>query len=104
MMSKKQLIRTMSEKAGLSRKYAEIALDSIVAVVTDALKQGEQVVIPGFGSFQVKVRRAREGRNPISGEKIMVPEKRIPTFRPGSKLREAIPQGEAPAGDKQTDA
>ena len=104
MMSRKQLIRTMSEKAGLSQKYAEIALDSIVTIVTDALKQNEQVVIPGFGSFQVRVRPAREGRNPITGEKIMVPEKRIPVFKPGARLREAIPQGDNSASDEPTGA
>lgn len=103
-MNKKQLIEAMSERAGMSRKYAETAVNVFQTTLTEALKQGEDVTIPDFGSFQVKERPAREGRNPISGERMSIPARRVPIFKPAKKLRDAIPQDLAEKAVPATEA
>jgi integration host factor subunit beta len=75
-------------KAGC--KDTEIVVNTIFDAMTEALKQGERIEIRGFGSFQVKVREAREGRNPKTGEEVQIPAKRTPFFKVGKELKEMV--------------
>jgi DNA-binding protein HU-beta len=88
-MNKAELIAKVAEKAGIRKKDAEAAVNAFVEVVTDALKSGDKVEIRGFGTFLMKERAARIGRNPQTGEKVKVPAKIVPAFKAGKELREA---------------
>jgi len=74
----------------ISKKDTEIVVNTIFDAMTEALKGGERIEIRGFGSFQVKVREAREGRNPKTGEEVHIPAKRTPFFKVGKDLRERV--------------
>lgn len=95
-MYKAELIRTMVKKAEekskmiLSAKQMDAALSALVESVTDALKNGEKVVLPGFGMFGVRMRPARRGYNPLTGEQIALPEKKLPAFKAGKTLKDAV--------------
>ena len=95
-MNKAELIRTMMKKAGeksevaLTAKQMNAALSALVESVTDALKSGEKVVLPGFGMFGVRMRPARRGYNPLTGEQIALPEKKLPAFKAGKTLKDAV--------------
>lgn len=88
-MTKKELINEMSKTLN-STKEAKAALESMVANITNALKKGDAVTITGFGTFKISMRNARYGRNPRTGEKIIVKPKNIARFVPGKSLREAV--------------
>ena len=89
-MTKTQLIDRMCEISGMSRKYAGTAVDALLKTISETLKHGETIVIPGFGTFSVKERPEHQARNPITGESIMVPAKKVPSFKPGKGLKEAV--------------
>ena len=89
-MNKGELIVEMASKSGLSEKNAKKALDAFIKIVTDELASGEKVQIVGFGTFETGVRSAREGRNPVTGEKINIPEKRVPKFKAGKNFKDSI--------------
>ncbi|MDR5682520.1 MAG: HU family DNA-binding protein [Armatimonadota bacterium] len=89
-MNKEQLIERVAAKADLSKKQANEAVDAIVEAITGALKKGEKVTLVGFGSFVVRKRKPREGRNPQTGEKIRIPARRVPAFTAGKELRNAV--------------
>ncbi len=87
-MTKRQLIEKLAQKVeGLSLKDAELVVDTIFQAMTEALAKGERIEIRGFGSFEVRTRKAKMGRNPKTGEKVFVPEKRVPFFKVGKELR-----------------
>ena len=86
-MNKTELIAAVAEKADLSKKDAEAA---IVEAITGALIEGEKVQLVGFGSFEVKTRAARVGRNPKTGEEIPISEARLPVFKAGKALKDAV--------------
>ena len=88
-MTKSELVAAIAEKAGIRKKDAEAALNAFIAVVTEALKKGEKVEIRGFGTFLMKERAPRVARNPKTGEKVEVPAKLVPAFKPGKDLKEA---------------
>ena len=88
-MTKAELIQSMSEKMGLSTKYASTAVDAFVAAVTDVMKRGDSVTLPGFGTFGVKDKPAAIRNNPRTGGQIEVPARRVAVFRAGKKLKEA---------------
>jgi len=88
--TKNDLIAAVAEGAGLTKKQAAAAVDAFIRAITDALAAGEKVNLIGFGSFSVRERKAREGRNPQTGEKIQIPAKKVPVFKPGKQLREAV--------------
>ena len=87
-MNKANLIAKMAEKSELTKKQAEAALNAFVDTVTEAMKEGDKVQLMGFGTFEVKVRAARQGRNPATKENIEIPEKKIPTFKAGKGLKD----------------
>ncbi len=90
-MTKSDLVQTLSEKIStLTKKECEVIVDTVFQNMRDALHRGEKIEIRGFGSFTVRVRRAKEGRNPKTGEKVSIPEKRIPFFKVGKELRELV--------------
>ena len=89
-MNKKDLIKSIATKAELNNKAAAAALDATIAVITEALKTGEAVQIMGFGTFEVRTRAARSSRNPRTGEAVEVSAKKIPAFKAGKALKEAV--------------
>ena len=89
-MNKTELIAAVAEKADLSRKDAEAAITAAVEAITGALIEGEKVQLVGFGSFEVKTRAARVGRNPKTGEEIPISEARLPVFKAGKALKDAV--------------
>ena len=89
-MNKKELAATMAEKSGLSKKNCEIALDAFVVTIGNALKIGDKVRMAGFGTFEVKERAARTGRNPRTKEPVDIPATKQPTFKPGKALKEFV--------------
>lgn len=89
-MNKTELIAAVSEKAELSKKDAEAAVSATVDAITAALEQGEKVQLVGFGSFEVKSRAARTGRNPKTKEPIEIPASKTPVFKAGKALKDAV--------------
>ena len=87
-MNKVTLVAKIAEKSGLSKKQAEQALGAFIDSVTEALKEGDKVQMMGFGTFEVKERAARTGRNPSTGETIEIPASKTPTFKAGKALRD----------------
>jgi integration host factor subunit beta len=90
-MTKSVLIEKVSEKVGsLTRKQTEIVVDTVFDSIKDALIRGEKIEIRGFGNFKPKNRRPRKARNPKTGEKVYVPQKRVLHFKVGKALRESM--------------
>lgn len=90
-MNKQQLVAKMAEESGLSKKDAELGLNAFMKVVSDSLVEGDKVQLIGFGTFETRVRVAREGRNPRNPqEKIQIPEKIAPAFKAGKQLKDRV--------------
>ncbi|MBK5935247.1 MAG: HU family DNA-binding protein [Halorhodospira halophila] len=89
-MNKSELIEAVADSADLSKAAAARAVDAMVESVTDALREGDQVTLVGFGTFTVRDRAARTGRNPRTGESINIPASKVPGFKPGKALKDAI--------------
>jgi len=89
-MSKQELVNSIADKAGLSKKDAEAALAGFVDGVKSSLKKGDSVTLVGFGTFSVSHRGARTGRNPQTGASINIPARKAPVFKAGKALKEAV--------------
>ena len=89
-MNKTELINQISENASMTKKEAGAAFDAAIKAITDALASGEDVSILGFGTFTVKERPAREGRNPATGETITIAASKTPAFKAGKALKDAV--------------
>ena len=89
-MNKTELTAAMAETSGLSKKDCEAALAAFTGAVETAMKSGDKVQMVGFGSFEVKERPARVGRNPRTGEECLIPASRVVKFTPGKALKEAV--------------
>ena len=89
-MNKTELIAAMAETSGLSKKDCESALTAFIAAPENALKAGDKVQLVGFGSFEVKERAARTGKNPATGETIEIPASKAPAFKVGKAFKDAI--------------
>ena len=89
-MNKAELIATIAETSGVSKKDTEQVLNAFIATVQKTLKQDGKVQIPGFGSFEVRERAARSGRNPLTGEAIEIAAGKVPAFKAGKGLKDAI--------------
>jgi len=87
-MNKTTLIAKIAEKSELNKKQAEAALNAFTEAVAEALKAGEKVQLMGFGTFEIKERAARIGRNPATKENIEIPAKKIPTFKAGKGFKD----------------
>ena len=89
-MNKAELINAAAEKAGLSKKDTEAAVTAAIDVITEALSKDEKGQLVGFGSFEVKSRAARIGRNPRTKEQIEIPASKIPVFKAGKALKDTV--------------
>ncbi|APZ43585.1 HU family DNA-binding protein [Acidihalobacter ferrooxydans] len=89
-MNKSELIDAIAAKADISKSTAGKVVDAFVESVTESLKNDDQVVIVGFGSFSVRKREARTGRNPRTGESIEIAASNLPGFKPGKALKDAV--------------
>lgn len=94
-MTKSELIEKVAlAQPGLTRKEVEAMVNALFDILAEALRKGERVELRGFGSFSVKHREARMGRNPKTGEAVHIPAKRLPYFKPGKELRERVDRAE----------
>jgi integration host factor subunit beta len=89
-MTKAELVEKVATKIDLTKKQTEIIVDTIFDNITDALRKGDKIELRGFGSFRVKNRNSRQGRNPKSGENVFVQAKKVPFFKVGKGLKELI--------------
>lgn len=89
-MKKTDLVALIADKAGIAKKDAEGALNAFVEIVGDELKKGEKIQLVGFGTFEVRERAARTGKNPQTGEKIEIAASKNPVFKAGKALKEAV--------------
>ncbi len=105
MMTKSALIEEVAKRTlHISKKDTEVVVNTIFDSMTQALKQGERIEIRGFGSFQVKVREAREGRNPKTGEPVQISAKRTPFFKVGKELKEMVDESKTPKPSSGNDS
>lgn len=91
-MNKTELVAAIAEKTELSKKDSEKALKAFIDVVTEELQKGEKIQLVGFGTFEVAERAAREGRNPLTGEKMQIDASKAPKFKAGKALKDAVNQ------------
>ena len=89
-MNKNELIAAVAERANMTKKESEIAVSAMIDAITDALCDGDKVQLVGFGSFEVKKREARVGRNPKTKEAIEIPATKVPVFKAGKLLKDSI--------------
>lgn len=89
-MTKRELIEVVAKKANLTNKAARDSVQAVINSIRDALKRGEKVVITGFGTFSVRQRVQRIGRNPKTGEKITIAARKAPGFTPGKTLKKVV--------------
>lgn len=89
-MNKTELVEAVAKSADISKAAANKAVDAVVESVTGALKKGDKVTLIGFGTFEVRKRAARTGRNPRTGEEIKIKASKIPAFKAGKKLKDAV--------------
>lgn len=87
-MTKTELLKNLAESSGLNRDMLEVVFGKTIKAIEETLMRGEQVSIPDFGTFSVKTRKAREGRNPRTGEPLLIPESRVVAFKAARGLRE----------------
>ncbi len=89
-MTKAELVEEVSRLSDLSKKEAEVVVDTVFQSIIDALHRGEKIELRGFGSFRLRQRDSRRGRNPKTGDTVDVPPKSVPYFKPGKELRDLI--------------
>ena len=89
-MNKAELIEEVANQTGLAKRTSGKAVDAIVSAISDCLAKGEKVTLVGFGTFGVRQRKARTGRNPQTGATIQIPAKRVAKFQPGKTLKERV--------------
>jgi len=89
-MNKTDLINSIAAKSGLNKKNSELALNAFISSVEDSLKKGEKVVLVGFGTFEVRKRAARKGRNPQTKKEITIPASKAPVFKAGKVLKDKV--------------
>lgn len=89
-MNKTDLVNNIAEKSGLTKKDVESVLNSFLGEVTDALASGDKVQLIGFGTFETRSRSSRTGRNPQTGKTIEIPASKVPAFKAGNKLKDAV--------------
>jgi DNA-binding protein HU-beta len=89
-MTKVELIAAVAADAGLTKKDAEKAVNSTIATITESLKKGDKVALVGFGTFEVRSRPARKGRNPQTKKEITIPASKLPAFKAGKALKETV--------------
>ena len=102
-MTKAELVEEVSRVSDLTKKHSEVIVDTVFKSIIDALHRGEKIELRGFGSFRLRRREPRKGRNPKTGDKVDVPPKKVPYFKPGKELKELINRDpDAPAAGAST--
>ena|SRR5258708_39230134 len=96
-MTKADLVERVAREADMTKKDAEQLVEIIFDSITETLNKGEKIELRGFGSFRVRERNSRKGRNPKTGDSVSIPAKRVAYFKPGKELKELINQSEATA-------
>ena len=91
-MTKAELVEEVSQASDLTKKHSEVIVDTVFQGIITAWHRGEKIELRGFGSFRLRQRESRKGRNPKSGDKVDVPPKKVPYFKPGKELKELINQ------------
>jgi integration host factor subunit beta len=89
-MTKAELVEEVSRVSELTKKHSEIIVDTVFRSIIKALHRGEKIELRGFGSFRLRQREHRQGRNPKTGDRVDVPPKKVPYFKPGKELKELI--------------
>lgn len=89
-MNKAQLIEKLSQKAHLSKVQTEAALDAAIDIIQKTVAKGEEVKLVGFGTFSLLDRKSRPGRNPKTGEKVLIPSSKVPRFKPGKDFKDVL--------------
>jgi integration host factor subunit beta len=102
-MTKAELVEEVSRVSDLTKKHSEVIVDTVFKSIIEALHRGEKIELRGFGSFRLRKREPRKGRNPKTGDRVDVPPKKVPYFKPGKDLKDLINRaiasdGEAPHG------
>ena len=93
-MTKAELVEKVADKINLTKKQTEVIVNTVFQSITDSLAEGDKVELRGFGSFRIRERNSRVGRNPKSGEKVDVPAKKVPFFKAGKELRAIVDEKE----------
>jgi integration host factor subunit beta len=96
-MTKAELVEEVSKVSDLTKKHSEVIVETVFQSIIDALHRGEKIELRGFGSFRLRQREPRKGRNPKTGDRVDVPPKRVPYFKPGKELKDLINRTAAPA-------
>lgn len=96
-MTKAELVEEVSRVSDLTKKHSELIVDTVFKSIIEALQRGEKIELRGFGSFRLRQREPRKGRNPKTGDRVDVPPKKVPYFKPGKELKELINREPAPA-------
>jgi len=91
-MTKAELVDNVAEKVNLTKKQTEVVVNILFNSITEALSDGDKVELRGFGSFRIRKRNPREGRNPKTGDAVHIPAKKVPFFKAGKELREMVDQ------------
>ena len=91
-MTKAELVEEVAKESYLTKKDAEVIVQTVLDSITDSLQRGEGVELRGFGSFRIRSRSPRQGRNPKTGSDVSVPAKKVPHFKPGKELRDVVNQ------------
>ncbi len=89
-MNKSELISVVAEKSGMTKKDTEKVVNAVFEGITESLNKGEKVQLIGFGTFDLRTRKEREGRNPATGDVIKIPEATVPVFKAGKALKESV--------------
>ncbi|WP_293335134.1 HU family DNA-binding protein [Microcoleus sp. CAWBG58] len=89
-MNKKELVEAVADRADTTQKQTNAVFDALIEVITKAVARGEKVTIVGFGTFEKRDRKAREGRNPKTGQSLQIPATLVPVFTPGKTFKEAV--------------
>ncbi len=92
-MTKAELVEEVARTTELTKKHAELIVNTVFESIVHSLREGEKIELRGFGSFRIRHRGARIGRNPKTGARVDVPPKRIPYFKPGKELKELLNHG-----------
>ena len=101
-MTKAELVEEVSRVSDLTKKHSEVIVDTVFKSIIDALHRGEKIELRGFGSFRLRRREPRKGRNPKTGDKVDVPPKKVPYFKPGKELKELINKEPGPTAGSPT--
>ncbi|OLP18293.1 DNA-binding protein [Leptolyngbya sp. 'hensonii'] len=95
-MNKGELVDAIASKVSVTKKEADLVLSAILETIVDTVSEGDKVTLVGFGTFEVRTRQARDGRNPRTGEVLKIPETKVPAFSAGKQFKEKVsPESEA---------